>query len=69
MTVGDLVRSRRKQRGLTVEQAARMAGLTRQGLTKIERGQVGMTLSTAARLCDQLVIDPMALMRAAHENA
>lgn len=64
-TVGNLVRMRRKAMGLTVEQAASKAGLTRQGLTKVEQGQVGVSLSVAARLCDALVIDPFAMMRAA----
>lgn len=61
--VGDLVRSRRAAMGITATLAASRAGLTRQGYSKIEAGEVGVTLAVAARLCEVLVIDPVRLMR------
>jgi transcriptional regulator with XRE-family HTH domain len=48
------MKSRRMSAGLSVEQLALMAGLTRQGLWIIESGKSTPTLTSICRLADAL---------------
>lgn len=72
MSVASLVRTRRLTMGLTLDQVAQATGLSRQTLYLVESGRTakgGMTLSTAVRLCDALVIDPHQLINEARHDA
>lgn len=64
------IQRKRKELGLTQQQLAAMAGLSRQSLNGIERGTVNVTLDNLGRLLDILglaitISDPEAERRAA----
>ena len=53
--IGAKIKARRKEKGLTQEQLAEIAGLSRVTLGKLERGQVGtITLKTIDIILDVL---------------
>ncbi len=49
-TIVNLVKERRAERGLTQEELARLAGVSRQSLISIERGRYVPSLPLALRL-------------------
>jgi transcriptional regulator with XRE-family HTH domain len=51
---GNTIRAARQRRGLTIEQVAEDVGMTPDGLSRIERGINGTTLSTLERIADSL---------------
>ncbi len=55
--VGAEIRNRRKARGLTVQQLAKSAGISRRLLTQIEHGQANPSLVAVTRLARQLGTD------------
>lgn len=61
--LGQLVQKRRLARGISVSQAARDIGITRASMIGLEAGANEPRLSTMARICDLLVIDPQVVMR------
>lgn len=56
VNLAERVRSLRKERGWTLEQAARQAGLARSTLSKIENGQMSPTYEALKKLADGLAI-------------
>ena len=61
------LKSRREERGLTLDGLASAAGLHRTSLGLIERGRRGMTVGVAARLCwalDLSLAEAVALVEA-----
>jgi transcriptional regulator with XRE-family HTH domain len=54
--LSERVRSLRKDRGLTLEQAARQAGLARSTLSKIENGQMSPTYDALKKLATGLAV-------------
>lgn len=56
LNLGQRVRSLRKERGWTLEQAAVQAGLARSTLSKIENGQMSPTYEALKKLADGLKI-------------
>lgn len=61
--VGDNVRRRRKERGLTVQQLAEACGLSRRMLTQIELGQANPSLITVDKVARALATDFASLTR------
>lgn len=55
--LGELIRSKRKIRGLTQQEVAHMVGLCSQHYSRIERGEFMPSLQTFFRLADVLDID------------
>lgn len=55
--LGELIRSKRKIRGLTQQEVAQMAGLCSQHYSRIERGEFMPSLQTFFKLADVLNID------------
>lgn len=51
--------SERKKRGMTQFDFARMIGVSRQTLIRIENDQVEISMSTLARICDKLGVMPV----------
>ena len=56
LNLGERVRALRKDQGLTLEQAARLAGLARSTLSKIENGQMSPTYEAVKKLATGLSI-------------
>ena len=56
MTLGQQVRALRRQRRLTQEQLAELAGVSLQRIGEIERGQGNPTLNSLVKLSDALDI-------------
>ncbi|MGL5010275.1 MAG: helix-turn-helix domain-containing protein, partial [Paracoccaceae bacterium] len=56
LNLGERVRSLRKARGWTLEQAAVQAGLARSTLSKIENGQMSPTYEALKKLAEGLAI-------------
>lgn len=52
--IGRLLRETRQRRGLTLEQVARSAGLTKGFASQVERGESSASLASLYRLCDSL---------------
>lgn len=50
INIGNIVRTFRKQQGLTEEQLASKAGVSRQVLRNVESGNANVTLSTLDKL-------------------
>lgn len=55
--IGNIVRTFRKQQGLTEEQLAKKAGVSRQVLRNVESGNANVTLSTLDKLGEALGVD------------
>ena len=48
--LGEYIRALRRKAGITQTELARRAGVTRQGLSQIERGETGVNIRTLDRL-------------------
>ncbi len=59
--IGTRLRAMRKQRGLTLEQVASAAGLTRGFLSHLERGGTSASIGSLYRICDSLGVEIGAL--------
>lgn len=55
--IGNIVRTFRKQQGLTEEQLAAKAGVSRQVLRNVESGKSNVTLSTLDKLGNALGVE------------
>lgn len=55
--IGNIVRTFRKQQGLTEEQLATKAGVSRQVLRNVESGKANVTLSTLDKLGTALGVE------------
>jgi len=56
-TIGAAIRTRRQRVGLTVTAAAQRAGLSKGGLSKIERGQTSPPIATLIRVAEALGVE------------
>jgi transcriptional regulator with XRE-family HTH domain len=65
--VGSRIRERRKTQGLTVQQLAEQAGISRRLLTQIEHGQANPSLVSITRLARQLGVDFTSLIEPADD--
>lgn len=54
---GDVLRRIRKERGMTLEEMAKLLGTTKQALSRYERGQRTPKITVAARFADLLGVD------------
>lgn len=67
--VGGNIKRERIRAGYTQEQFSEMIGLGTKSLSAIERGTVGVSLTTLLKICDTLAVSTNALLRApSHEN-
>lgn len=57
------VRRLRRQRRWTLEEAAANSGIALQHLQRVEAARANITMTTLARLCDGLDVDPRILLR------
>ncbi len=60
--VGKNIKREREKGGYTQEQFAEMLGIGPKSLSAIERGVVGVSLSTLLKICDMLCISTNALL-------
>ena len=64
LNLGDRLRRARKARGLSIEQAANAAGITKSFLSRLERDGVAASVATLLRVCKALEIRPGSLFDA-----
>jgi len=64
INLGDRLRSARKARGLSIEQAAKAAGITKSFLSRLERDGVAASVATLLRVCKAIDIRPGSLFDA-----
>jgi len=62
--IGPRLRALRKQRGMTLEQVASVAGLTKGFLSHLERGGTSASIGSLYRLCDALGVGVAVLFEA-----
>ena len=67
-TMGEVVRSMRKQRGLTQEVLSGLAGVARTHLTMIENGTIHANIETIWRIAQALDIPPSKLFESVEEE-
>lgn len=63
-TLGDLVRARRKELSLTLEEAAERLGVSKRLLLDMEKGRRGVRIDTVIRILNLLGLDLMVRGRA-----
>lgn len=68
LRVGTTVRSLREQKGLTVTELARAAGLSPAHISEIERGLTAPSIRTLEKLAQALGVSPGALVRSVGAN-
>ncbi|MDB5816666.1 MAG: helix-turn-helix protein [Rhizobacter sp.] len=61
LELGDRLRSARKERGLSIEQVATLAGITKSFLSRLERDAVAASVATLLRVCNAIGIRPGSL--------
>src|SRR5665647_245466 len=66
--IGFRLRTLRRQRGLTLEQVATSAGLTRGFLSHLERGGTSASIGSLYRICDALGVEVASLFEPAGAN-
>ncbi len=64
INLGDRLRRARKARGLSIEQAANAAGITKSFLSRLERDGVAASVATLLRVCKAIDIRPGSLFDA-----
>lgn len=62
MTMGELIRQRRKQLKLKAKQLAKLVGCSKSYISKIENGQRKPSLTTLVRLCAALACSTIDLI-------
>ncbi len=66
--IGTRLRALRTQRGMTLEQVASVAGLTRGFLSHLERGGTSASVGSLYRICDALGVEVASLFEPAGAN-
>jgi len=66
--IGTRLRALRTQRGMTLEQVASVAGLTRGFLSHLERGGTSASIGSLYRICDALGVEVASLFEPAGAN-
>lgn len=64
INLGERLRAARKARGLSIEQAANLAGITKSFLSRLERDAVAASVATLLRVCSAIGIRPGSLFDA-----
>ena len=68
-TIGERIKKLRKKAGLTQDQLSEKLGIGPKSLSSIERGTVGVSLSTLLKICDVLSISSNSLLfENSHKN-
>lgn len=62
MNVGEKIRARRKELGLTTTQLGQMIGVQNSAITKYERGYIDLKARQLKAIADALQISPVALL-------
>ena len=62
MTIGEKIRQRRKEFGLTTEELGRMIGVQRAAITKYEKGYIDLKAGQLKAIADALQISPVSLL-------
>jgi len=62
-SIGAVIRTRRKQLGMTQLDLAQIAGLQRQTISRVEAGNGAVTIATVARIAAVVGLDLMAVPR------
>ena len=69
MTVGEVIKSIRIEKGMTQKQVAELAGTTDVSLSRWENGSRDMQVETLCRIADALGVEAYAIVeKALHEN-
>lgn len=68
INLGDRLRVARKARGLSIEQVASAAGITKSFLSRLERDAVAASVATLIRVCNAIGIRPGSLFDAPETN-
>lgn len=66
--MGAHLKAVREQRGLSLKEVAKLAGMTHQNISKIERGLVSAPVDTLARIAEQLGVTVALLCMGEGEN-
>lgn len=62
MNIGEKIRKRRKELGLTTEELGRMIGVQRAAVTKYEKGYIDLKAGQVQAIADALRISPALLL-------
>ena len=62
MTIGEKIRRRRKELGLTTEELGHMIGVQRAAITKYEKGYTDLKAGQVKAIADALQISPVLLL-------
>ena len=68
MNIGEKIRKRRKELGLTTEELGRMIGVQRAAITKYEKGYVDLKATQVKMIADVLQISPALLLSDPEES-
>ena len=61
--VGANIKREREKAGLTQDQFSEMLGIGSKSLSAVERGVVGISLTTLLKICDALCVSPNLILR------
>jgi transcriptional regulator with XRE-family HTH domain len=64
INLGERLRAARKAKGLSIEQVANIAGITKSFLSRLERDAVAASVATLLRICSAIAIRPGSLFDA-----
>ena len=62
MTIGEKIRQRRKELGLTAEELGHMIGVQRAAVTKYEKGYIDLKAGQVKAIAEALQISPVLLL-------
>ena len=62
MTIGEKIKARRKELGLTTEELGRMIGVQRAAVTKYEKGYIDLKARQILLIADALQVSPVDLL-------
>lgn len=68
MNIGEKIRMRRKELGLTTEELGRMIGVQRAAVTKYEKGYIDLKAAQVQAIADALHISPALLLSDADDS-
>ncbi len=68
MNIGEKIRMRRKELGLTTEELGRMIGVQRAAVTKYEKGYIDLKAAQVQAIADALQISPALLLSDADDS-
>lgn len=68
MTIGEKIRQRRKELGLTAEELGHMIGVQRAAITKYEKGYIDLKAGQVKAIAEALQISPVLLLSDDDQN-